>query len=49
MKQKTETNQLGKRLLGRQEVPVLAATLLMAVVFSIFNSSFLSTSFSISR
>ena len=42
MKQKTETNQLGKRLLGRQEVPVLAATLLMAVVFSIFNSSFLS-------
>ncbi len=48
MKQKIDTKpaenkQLVKSLLGRQEVPVLAATLLMAVIFAIFNSNFFSS------
>lgn len=43
MKQKTDVRQLGKTLLNRPEMPVLVATLLMALIFSIFSSSFLTS------
>lgn len=43
MKQKVNENTLLKKAASRPEMPVLVATLLMALVFSIFSSSFLSS------
>ena len=43
MKKKLQVNTLLKAVKGRSETPVLIATLVMALVFSIFSSSFLSS------
>ena len=43
MKQKTTGIPWTKKLMGRSEMPVLVATILLAAVFSIFSSSFLSS------
>lgn len=43
MKQKTTGIPWTKKLMGRPEMPVLVATILLAAVFSIFSSSFLSS------
>ena len=43
MKKKVQANTLLKAVKGRSETPVLIATLVMAVIFSIFSSSFLSS------
>lgn len=43
MKKETGSGRIVRRFLGRGEIPVLAATLLMGLIFSIVSSSFLSS------
>lgn len=43
MKLKTNASTWSRKVLGRPEIPVLTATLLMALIFSIFSSNFLSS------